>query len=1084
MNENQLHYQARQVKPGERDWETLRRFFGWASAEHVERTFSATTQMGRLSNAIHLKKQYRSPNPALNVHRRREPVATDYVYADVPAIDNGSMGAQIFVGTESEVCDVQGLKSPSQFVNSLEDNIRKRGAMDKLISDRAQTEIGKRALDILRALFISSWQSEPHQQQQNPAERKYQTLKRYTNTILNRTGAPAYTWLLCLTYVCFLLNRLACQSLQWRTPLEALDGSTPDISPLLRFSFWDPVYYKLDDSDFPSESTEGRGRWVGVAEHVGHAMTYKILTDDTKKVIYRSNVRSALTKSDRNKRVDLLGGEEVTPIIKSSRDEDDSQRGSMPIFDPTDLVGRTFLMDPSDNGERYRAKILEAIVEDTEQLAKHPDRIKFLCSVNDEMYEEVLSYNEILDYINKQGEEDGEQAIVWKFKRIAAHQGPLRKGDPGYNGSKFNVLIEWENGEQTYEPLDTIAADDPVTCAIYAKENGLLEEPGWRRFKHIAKREGKLLRMANQAKLRSYRTAPKYKFGYQVPSNHEEAMRLDKKNLNTKWADAEEKELACFREYEVFKDLGKNGKPPAGYKPLKILIVYDVKHDGRHRARMVAAGHLTEVPVESVYSGVISLRGIRLMIFLAEMNQMETWGTDISSAYLEALTKEKLFVRAGPEFGELEGHILLVHKALYGLRTSGVRWHERLADCLRGMGFVPCRAEPDIWMRDKLDHWEYIGTYVDDLAIASKDPKSIVNTLTDKYRFKLKGTGPISYHLGCDFSRDKDGVLGIQPRKYIERMVETYVRMFGEKPKEIYTSPLEKGDHPELDTSDLLDADGIQKYQSMIGAMQWAISIGRFDIATAVMSLSSFRVAPRIGHLDRCKRIYGYLHKMRHATIRVRTDEPDFSALPVLTFDWAQSVYGKVKELVPKDCPKALGKHVTLSHYVDANLYHDMLTGRSVTGIIHFVNKCPIDWYSKKQGTVETATFGSESSAARTATEQIIDLRTTLRYLGVPIRDSSYLFGDNKTVVDSGSLPHAKLHKRHTMLSYHRVREAIASGMVKFYHIPGEINPADILSKHWGYQQIWKQLQPLLFWQGDTRELFDKKHRKEAYGDS
>ena len=121
-------------------------------------------------------------------------------------------------------------------------------------------------------------------------------------------------------------------------------------------------------------------------------------------------------------------------------------------------------------------------------------------------------------------------------------------------------------------------------------------------------------------------------------------------------------------------------------------------------------------------------------------------------------------------------------------------------------------------------------------------------------------------------------------------------------------SPLEKGDHPELDTSDLLDADGIQKYQSMIGAMQWAISIGRFNIATAVMSLSSFRVAPRIGHLDRCKRIYGYLHKMRHATICVRTDEPDFSALPVLTFDWAQSVYGNVKELVPTGLSQGIGE--------------------------------------------------------------------------------------------------------------------------------------------------------------------------------
>ena len=87
---------------------------------------------------------------------------------------------------------------------------------------------------------------------------------------------------------------------------------------------------------------------------------------------------------------------------------------------------------------------------------------------------------------------------------------------------------------------------------------------------------------------------------------------------------------------------------------------------------MVAAGHITEVPVESVYSGVISLQGIMLMIFLAELNQMEAWGTDISSAYLKAFTKEKMFVKAGPEFGDQEGHILLVKKALYGLRTSGV----------------------------------------------------------------------------------------------------------------------------------------------------------------------------------------------------------------------------------------------------------------------------------------------------------------------------------------------------------------------------------------------------------------------------
>ena len=265
----------------------------------------------------------------------------------------------------------------------------------------------------------------------------------------------------------------------------------PNISPLLCFSFWDPVYYKSDDSDFPSGNTEGHGRWVGIAENVGHAMTYKILTDDSKKVIYRLNVCSALTEEDHNKRVDPLGGEEVAPIIKSWNDEDESPRKPMPIFDPTDLIGRTFLVDLQENGEGYRTKILEVLVKSEEQLAKHLDCIKFVCSVNDDMYEEILTYNEILEYIMKNEEQDDDQAIVWKFKRIAGHQGPLKKGDPRYNGSKFNVLVEWETGESTYKPLDVIAANDPITCAIYAKETGLLDEPGWRHFKSIANCESR-----------------------------------------------------------------------------------------------------------------------------------------------------------------------------------------------------------------------------------------------------------------------------------------------------------------------------------------------------------------------------------------------------------------------------------------------------------------------------------------------------------------------------------------------------------------------------------------------------------------
>jgi hypothetical protein len=117
-------------------------------------------------------------------------------------------------------------------------------------------------------LLVSSWQSKSHQQHQTYAENRYQTVKTMGNTILERTGAPSYTWLICLTYVCFVLNFTVSSALSGGVPIQRATGSTNNISPLLRFRF--------DDSTFPSESSEKLGRFVGIAENVGHFMTCKI----------------------------------------------------------------------------------------------------------------------------------------------------------------------------------------------------------------------------------------------------------------------------------------------------------------------------------------------------------------------------------------------------------------------------------------------------------------------------------------------------------------------------------------------------------------------------------------------------------------------------------------------------------------------------------------------------------------------------------------------------------------------------------------------------------------------------------------
>src|SRR6187200_268894 len=143
-------------------------------------------------------------------------------------------------------------------------------------------------------------------------------------------------------------------------------------------------------------------------------------------------------------------------------------------------------------------------------------------------------------------------------------------------------------------------------------------------------------------------------------------------------------------------------------------------------------------------------------------------------------------------------------------------------------------------MRRIGEQYKYIAVYVDDLAFALEEPQAFIDILKNKYNFKIKEAGPLKFHHGTNFFRDDEGTLCMAPCKYIEKITASYEKMFGEKPSAKMYLPLERGDHPELDDTELLDATSIQQYQSLIGSLQWAILLGSFDIATAVMSMSSF----------------------------------------------------------------------------------------------------------------------------------------------------------------------------------------------------------------------------------------------------
>ncbi len=198
---------------------------------------------------------------------------------------------------------------------------------------------------------------------------------------MNRSGAPAYAWLLCLIYVCYILNHIATGSLNWKVPLFCLTGNPIDISVLFLFFFWEEVYYSNPEHGFPSESSEKKGRFVGFGDNVGDAFTFKILMEDTKKIIYRSNVRPASKASTRNKRIDDENKKVDFEFIKSiweekNRNKDrDGTTKRLPMFEPSDLIGRTFLKLPEEDGQRFRAKIIKAIAEHRSDIEKHPDRV-------------------------------------------------------------------------------------------------------------------------------------------------------------------------------------------------------------------------------------------------------------------------------------------------------------------------------------------------------------------------------------------------------------------------------------------------------------------------------------------------------------------------------------------------------------------------------------------------------------------------------------------------------------------------------------------------------------------------------------
>lgn len=654
----------------------------------------------------------------------------------------------------------------------------------------------------------------------------------------------------------------------------------------------------------------------------------------------------------------------------------------------------------------------------------------------------------------------GDDALSVDDGFVRSHNGNLT---PKRTTRGWSLLLQWKGGTQSWIPLKDLKDSNPIELAEYAVANGLEREPAFHWWvPNVLKKRNRII---SKMKKRYWRTT--HKFGVRVPKNVEEALQLDKENGNTLWYDSLMKELdKIMVAFQVNDDVTPEmirGDPKLlpGYQEIGCHWVFDCKMDLSRKSRFCAGGHTTDTPPQT-YSSVVSRDSVRLAFLIAALNGLDLQAADVGNAYLHAPNREKIWFVAGPEFGEHQGKCILIVRALYGLKSAGASWRKMFSDMIVGeMGFMPTKADRDVYIRpavgtDGFQYYEYILVYVDDLLVLSEDCGSILKYIDAKFKLKEGSVGKPTTYLGAQIEEftlpDGATVWSMSARKYVQESIKNVKRMLEEDGGFTLTthkssSPIPTNYKPELDVTPELTDDMASRYSQLIGILRWMCEIGRIDMLHEVAIMSQYLANPRQGHLETVYGIFGYLSKHENSRMVFDDNDPKFADGTFTRRDWSDIYGDDFKEQIPADMPEPRGRPVEITMFVDANHAGNVVTRRSHTGILIYVQNAPILFYSRRQNSVETSTFGSEFCALRTGVEMIEGLRYKLRMFGIPLAGPAKVLCDNEGVVKNASIPESALNKKANAINYNKVREAAAMGIIDIAKEDGQTNLADLFTK-------------------------------------
>lgn len=1084
--------------------------------DKAKTTIERTTQRGvRTCPHPTLSRRYGTNDRMLRYRRLPCDIYGDTVMVNAKKYTSarGNVYAQVFA-TDFGWSRAYGMAKKSEAHEALSLLFHRHGVPDQMIVDGAKElrkgEFGRKC----KEAFCYLKGTEPYSPWQNAAERENKELKKGAGRKMTASGAPLKTWDWALEFESYIRSHTAhnIYKLDGRVPESIISGQTADISPYCEFGFWQWVMYREPGGTtafgkFPEDARQ-LGKYLGPALDTGGEMCAKIMKENGQ-VVERTTLRGLTPQEavdlEHCKRRDAflkkvheklgpkteekdLGPEGLGLVEKEEIHElwEDEDGPSFPDLDdelPEAQVTEDYLVnaeillprgaheekarvvsrkrdrDGNPVGEGNKNPILDTRVYEVEfpdgstrEMAANAiaQALWAQCDPDGNRY---VTLNAIIDF-----RKDDTVALT-KKQQVRKVQG---KKVVSRSTKGWELLCEWQDGSTSWQKLKDLKESHPLQVAEFSFAANIADEPafnwwvGW-----VLKKRDRIISLVKKRRAARY-LQREYKFGVELPKSVNAALALDKKNGNTFWQDAIAKEMKNVK--VAFRILEDGTYAPEDHQFVRCHMIFDVKMETfARKARLVAGGHMTKAPATLTYASVVSRETVRIALLTAALNDVDVWAADVMNAYITAPCREKIWTTLGPEWGKDQGRKAIVVRALYGLKSSGAAFRAHLGKFMADMGYKPCKADPDLWMKPQTKkkankeerYYAYILCYVDDLLVIHHDPKSVMDKVNAHLPLKPDSVGPPKFYLGAKLSKmefpDKSHAWALSPTKYIREAVKNVETYLQENLQEYYlvkeaANPFPVEYSPDDDVSPELDPGPANYYMQLIGILRWMCEIGRLDICTETSMLSSYSAMPREGHLKAALHIFAYLKHHPNTRLVFDAASPTFAKDQFMKCDWGPE-YGDVQEALPPDAPEPRGKPITLRMFVDSDHAGDKSSRRSRTGYVIWANMGIIDWLSKKQSTVEASVFGAEFVALRHGVETLRGIRYKLRMLGIPINGATRVFGDNMSVVNNSSKPESTLKKKSNSICYHLVREAVAMGEALVAHIPTKKNFADLFTK-------------------------------------